>query len=110
MNQKYWIEGHKDIVAIGTVEERGEGYVILRDGGGGAYKRDTAGLQQCYDKERDYLKQDLLEHEFLDRNVMLHSIRERYRNGEIYTSIGQIVLIAVNPYQKLNLYDQKTKE
>eukprot|EP00924_Labyrinthula_sp_SR-Ha-C_P014581 augustus_masked-scaffold_34-processed-gene-2.25-mRNA-1 protein AED:0.00 eAED:0.01 QI:0/-1/0/1/-1/1/1/0/1797 len=39
----------------------------------------------------------------LDEPSLLHNLRLRYENDEIYTSIGSI-LVSVNPFKKLNIY------
>lgn len=44
----------------------------------------------------------------LQRNV-IHNLKCRYEREvpDIYTGMGGIVLVAVNPYQILPVYDQK---
>ena len=41
--------------------------------------------------------------------ALLHNVRIRYHNNDIYTSIGQAILIALNPYQKLDIYEAENR-
>ena len=40
--------------------------------------------------------------------TLLHNTRERFSQDKIYSFIGMPILIAVNPYKKLNIYSDKT--
>ena len=44
----------------------------------------------------------------LDEQTLLHNTRVRFGKEKIYTFIGMPILIAVNPYKHLNIYDDKT--
>ncbi|XP_066574205.1 myosin-IIIa [Amia ocellicauda] len=46
---------------------------------------------------------DLATLELLDENTVTEQLQKRYSNGQIYTYVGDI-LIAVNPFQKMDLY------
>ncbi|EKX36969.1 hypothetical protein GUITHDRAFT_165588 [Guillardia theta CCMP2712] len=46
---------------------------------------------------------DLVTLQFLDEPNILHNLRIRYEQGEIYTNTGPI-LIAINPWKTLNIY------
>lgn len=49
--------------------------------------------------------QDLTELSYLNVPSVLHAVRTRYQQREIYTYSG-IVLVAVNPFEKVPIYDQ----
>ncbi|CAH1797083.1 unnamed protein product [Owenia fusiformis] len=42
----------------------------------------------------------------LDEKILLNELRVRYENDRIYTYVGDI-LVAINPFKKLNLYDKQ---
>jgi myosin heavy subunit len=41
---------------------------------------------------------------------LLHTVRERYARQQIYTSIGSAILLSVNPYQRLNIFNTTTAQ
>jgi myosin heavy subunit len=49
------------------------------------------------------IAENLVEMEVFNEGVILHQVRQRYLGGMIYTFVGSI-LIALNPYQRLNIY------
>ena len=51
---------------------------------------------------------DLLQLGDFNQQTLLHNTRERFSQDKIYSFIGMPILIAVNPYKKLNIYDEKT--
>ncbi|ETW03242.1 hypothetical protein H310_05639 [Aphanomyces invadans] len=59
------------------------------------------------DQHRDGVD-DLTSLVYLHEPAILNALRARYRNGVIYTRTGTI-LVAVNPFQQLPLYDEATK-
>ncbi|XP_033231321.1 unconventional myosin IC isoform X2 [Belonocnema kinseyi] len=64
----------------------------------GLHERDRVGVQ-------DFV---LLE-DFENEKAFIENLRKRFRENLIYTYIGQ-VLVSVNPYKKLPIYDQETIE
>lgn len=44
---------------------------------------------------------DLLNLGAFDEGSLLHTIRDRFFDKQIYTSVGPSILLAVNPYQKI---------
>lgn len=50
---------------------------------------------------------DLLSLGEFNEGALLHSIRERYYDNKIYTSVGTPILISLNPYCKLPIYTGK---
>ncbi len=42
-----------------------------------------------------------------NQQTLLHNTRERFSQDKIYSFIGMPILIAVNPYKKLNIYTEK---
>ncbi|CAM2720933.1 unnamed protein product [Rotaria socialis] len=42
----------------------------------------------------------------LDKESLLRELRARYKKGIIYTYIGD-VLIAINPFKQLNIYEKQ---
>jgi myosin heavy subunit len=45
----------------------------------------------------------------LSENAVLHMLRNRFKNDLIYTFVSSI-LIAVNPFRALNIYDNDTMD
>lgn len=54
--------------------------------------------------------EDLLQLEDFHEGLLLHSIRNRYFDNCMYTSIGNNVLVAVNPYKQTNSYSDAVKD
>ena len=50
---------------------------------------------------------DLLSLGEFNEGALLHNIRSRYMQNQIYTSVGQPILISINPYANLPLYTEK---
>ena len=50
---------------------------------------------------------DLLSLGEFNEGALLHNIRCRYMENQIYTSVGSPILISLNPYAKLPLYSDK---
>ena len=50
---------------------------------------------------------DLLQLGDFNQQTLLHNTRERFSEDKIYSFIGMPILIAVNPYKKLNIYTEK---
>ena len=48
---------------------------------------------------------DLLALGDFNEGALLHTIRERHSREQIYTSVGSPILVAVNPFQRLNIYN-----
>ena len=53
---------------------------------------------------------DLLSLGEFNEGALLHTIRERYLESQIYTSVGTPILISLNPYCKLQIYSSKTAD
>lgn len=53
---------------------------------------------------------DLLALGEFNEGALLHTIRERYFDNKIYTSVGTPILISVNPYCKLPIYSGKISD
>ena len=51
---------------------------------------------------------DLASLERLTEEVIVTQLQQRYRAGQIYTYIGDI-LIAVNPFSDVNIYGEKVR-
>lgn len=63
--------------------------------------RDTTEAYHCVE--------DLTKLVHLHEPAILHVLRKRFYHGLIYTSTGSI-LVALNPFRKLGLYSEETKE
>lgn len=50
--------------------------------------------------------QDLTLLEKVDEEHLVQNLKLRFSGGHIYTSIGAVIL-SVNPYKKLDIYDNK---
>lgn len=59
----------------------------------------------CLDKVPDLIQLG----EFTEGSL-LHTIRSRYEQGLIYTSIGPSILVSVNPYQNLDIFTTKVAQ
>ena len=53
---------------------------------------------------------DLINLGDFNEGAQLHNVRMRYENDEIYTSIGQAILIAINPYKRLPIYTEAYRD
>ncbi|CAG9318607.1 unnamed protein product [Blepharisma stoltei] len=53
---------------------------------------------------------DLLSLGEFNLGALLHNVRTRYFQNNIYTSVGSPILISINPYTKLPIYTQKHAE
>ena len=72
--------------------------------GAGDSKRSNKGsFLVPFDSHPFEPKADLIHVASLTEAAILHNLRVRYHNDEIYTSIGDI-LISVNPFKQLRLY------
>jgi myosin heavy subunit len=50
---------------------------------------------------------DLLQLGDFNKQTLLHNTRLRFQKNEIYTFIGHSILIAVNPYKNLDIYNRE---
>jgi len=48
---------------------------------------------------------DLLSLADFNEGALLHTIRERHVKQLIYTSIGSPILLSINPFQRLNIFN-----
>jgi myosin heavy subunit len=79
-------------------------YVKYEDGSEATFSKS-----ECYPFSRSWLKRIVSDLTLLDdmgSPLILHNLRMRFENGDIYTNIGNI-LISINPYQKLPLYTEE---
>ena len=49
------------------------------------------------------LMDDLAGLEFINEDIIVDHLRRQFANGQIYTYVGEI-LLAINPYRKLDIY------
>ena len=54
----------------------------------------------------DVLPDDLASLEILTEENVIKNLKKRFESKQIYTFIGDI-LVAINPFQKLDIYDEK---
>jgi len=47
---------------------------------------------------------DLLQLGEFNEGALLHTVRMRHKNRQIFTSIGTPILLSVNPFQKLKIF------
>jgi myosin heavy subunit len=62
-------------------------------------------LEQC-GGHIDHSFENLVDLDELSEGAILHHTRKRYATQHIYTNVGAI-LVAVNPFEKLNIYSEK---
>ena len=60
---------------------------------------------QCLDSSLD----DLIHLNSLSEHALLHLLRARFTNNDIYTSVSSI-LVAVNPFKSLDIYGEEVME
>ena len=41
---------------------------------------------------------------------ILKNLKARYARDQIYTNVGQAILVAVNPYKNLDIYSQSDRD
>ena len=103
MQQFYWLQ-HKSLICAPAKLIRKElNKIILEDTDGliVEQKEEQALLihPSCFNGEKD-----LLYLSDFNEYSSLHNIRVRYDKDQIYTRVGQPILVALNPYKKLPLY------
>ncbi|KAJ1454313.1 P-loop containing nucleoside triphosphate hydrolase protein [Pelagophyceae sp. CCMP2097] len=95
------------------LQDASEGYVAARGVGGGVYDVSKTGEKRKAKRGElvlplvhstlSRLQPDLVLLDSLDEGLVLHNLRERYKQDKIYTAVGGI-LIALNPFRRLPLY------
>uniref|UniRef100_A0A6P7GQK3 Unconventional myosin IC n=1 Tax=Diabrotica virgifera virgifera TaxID=50390 RepID=A0A6P7GQK3_DIAVI len=60
-----------------------------------------------YDRDRVGVQDAVLLEDYTNQDVFVDNLQKRFKEDVIYTYIGP-VLISVNPYRELNIYDSKT--
>uniref|UniRef100_K1Q4K6 Myosin-XVI n=1 Tax=Magallana gigas TaxID=29159 RepID=K1Q4K6_MAGGI len=50
---------------------------------------------------------DLSQLDKLTEESILEAVKKRYREDKIYSSVGEDILLAVNPYKELPIYDKE---
>jgi len=103
--RRVWIENHPEYgYAPGRVSEsREDGTLLVVDDAGGQFQVAGANAQSV-DPACLQGVEDLLMLGDFNEAALLHNIRVRYADDNIYTSIGFPILISINPYADLPLY------
>lgn len=94
-------KGADDSIKLAFVDERGKEFVINTTGKD--IKAGKEGLPPLRNPPLLETADDLATLSHLNEPSVLHTIRNRYAQHSIYTYSG-IVLIAVNPFQRVTLY------
>eukprot|EP00051_Salpingoeca_urceolata_P000870 m.36815 g.36815 ORF g.36815 m.36815 type:complete len:359 (+) comp11051_c0_seq1:57-1133(+) len=99
---KVWVAHPTDCFRLATVKSVAGAKVTCFDGAYQQYTVDMTDALPANPSRMDGVA-DNTELMYLHDAALLHNIRHRYANNDIYTTTAYI-LIAVNPYQKLALY------
>ena len=68
--------------------------------------REVVKFEQVVLRDVESLFSNLVDLEAYSEGAILHQIRKRYETDKIYSYVGKI-LVAVNPYQRLDIYGEK---
>lgn len=93
-------------VQVELLAGKNAGTMTQTRGGGGVSKGSSnskGSFLVPFDSRPFEPKADLIHVASLTEEAILHNLRVRYHNDDIYTSIGDI-LISVNPFKQLRLY------
>ena len=66
-------------------------------------KKEYPTLERMYWTQLRFLQKDLVMLDVMNHPLIVHNLRERFKQNEIYTNVGTI-LISLNPYKMLPLY------
>jgi myosin heavy subunit len=112
LNDLIWIYPHEELSwAVGQIVEIEEdAYIVkaLDEAGDSLYRVEKENALPVHPSclEGVYNLLDLGE---FNEGTLLSNIRVRYSKSDIYTSIGDPILISVNPYKPLEIYSEKFK-
>ena len=105
---KVWINNHPDLLfAPGTVtgtDTSNPKMLIVSDNKGNTFKIPKDKIQ-IINSDCICLTGDFLELDDLNQQSLLYNVRSRFSERKIYSSIGSPILLAVNPYQRLPIYN-----
>lgn len=100
----YWMPNHPDLywAPCRVVQENGDKLQVqaLDDEDGEFYEIKKDGAMVVHPTVLE-AKGNLLDLGEFNEGALLHTIRSRFFQRNIYTNIGQPILLAVNPYQQL---------
>ncbi|KAH8050255.1 hypothetical protein JL722_11459 [Aureococcus anophagefferens] len=96
-------EGFLPATLLGSLDDAGAS-VELPDGSTRALTADERSKAHKVDGENLRAWSDMLNFGDLSEPPLLHNLRLRFADDEIYTSVGDI-LVALNPFQALPIYD-----
>lgn len=99
----YWLNDARDGWLAVQFDEQAGDTVTLKTAEGEAYDMPTSTVLRPALASSLRPHSNLLELEELHEGAILHALRTRYGQDEIYTSISEIV-ISINPYKQLPIY------
>jgi len=108
MSRQLWVPSEKSAWVPGSVmsESSQETTFNTKEGQLIFPARDVASFEPVVLRDVESLFSNLVDLEAYSEGAILHQIRKRYETDLIYTYVGKI-LVAVNPYQRLDIYGEK---
>ncbi|EAS07846.3 myosin heavy chain (macronuclear) [Tetrahymena thermophila SB210] len=103
--KKYWLQDEQEVFSIGEVESvNGDTYTIRSKQNQSTQQINQKDLMEIDEQSLQGIE-DLLNLQELNEGNFLKNLNERYNRNEIYTCIGESIIISINPFKKLNIYD-----
>ncbi|KAL4491294.1 hypothetical protein ABPG72_021680 [Tetrahymena utriculariae] len=106
--KKYWLYDEQEVFSIGEVESiNGDTYTIKSKWNQTTQQINQKDLMEIDEQSLQGIE-DLLNLQELNEGNFLKNLNERYNRNQIYTCIGESIIISINPFKKLNIYDIPT--
>ena len=103
-----WIPNHPVHHWVpGRIKSTTEDSVIAEGPGGTSHTIPKS--EVLYIKQPLKAPEDLLQLDDFNEPLVLHTLKTRYLNSQIYSAVGPPVVLAVNPYTSLDLYTEAHK-
>ena len=106
VGDRVWVPHEDEAWLAGLIKASSATMIeIMTDKGLVKLKPKDAKLEPCGSHLDDNLD-NLVDLDELSEGAILHHVRKRFKHKSIYTSVGAI-LVAVNPFENLDIYEQK---
>jgi myosin-7 len=106
-----WVPDEAECFVQGRIIKEGK-KILLQGKNGKKVSLPKEAVWRYTPSSLTMLENDIVMLDFVNTAQILHTLKERYRQNEIYTWVGAAhsVLISINPYQSLPLYTPITIE
>ena len=108
MASQIWVPSEKHAWVPGTVlRQDGDRTTYNTSDGQKSYSAaEVATFEPVIPRDVENVFSNLVDLEAYSEGAILHQVKKRYEADKIYTYVGKI-LVAVNPYQRLDIYGEK---